>query len=297
MNCAKIKKMLSAYIDGDLDSRKTGIIKEHLKKCMQCREDFASLKSIVFELRSMERLDAPDDFIKNVNKRIKTPSLPQKLVDILSFPFRSRIPAELTALAGAALLVFFIFHFTWPFHEVMDISKGTAGSNGNQSLQTNRTETATLAEEKVPVQLTLLLRTVNRHRPLPSKNILPVTSGSRKTNEFGTGPLGKNQELWGVDETMEDVSRSLFKENVHTGQQRDFIIEIKKILSRFEGRLLSKDYEDETETLQYITLAIPAVHYGAFISRLNQIGSLKTAAPELPAGRHHEIQIRIRIIS
>jgi predicted anti-sigma-YlaC factor YlaD len=50
MECAKIKDLLSEYIDGTLDAQPKALIDEHLLACPKCNEELASLKTLIREL-------------------------------------------------------------------------------------------------------------------------------------------------------------------------------------------------------------------------------------------------------
>ena len=98
MECAKIKDLLSEYIDGTLDAQTKALIDEHLLACPKCNEELASLKTLIRELGSVESFKAPDDFLEELHERLEPRVSFRKIMRILFVPGRIKIHWSLPLL-------------------------------------------------------------------------------------------------------------------------------------------------------------------------------------------------------
>jgi hypothetical protein len=110
MNCYRTKELLSEYIDGLLDKEQESLVRDHLLLCGDCRDEFESMKAVVREMGSLDKIKAPDDFLAALHGRMERESWFQKVKNFLFMPARIRIPVELATLATTVVLAFFIFH-------------------------------------------------------------------------------------------------------------------------------------------------------------------------------------------
>jgi len=60
MECEKIKILLSAYLDKELDPGETRAVEEHLAGCESCRQDLEQLQQYLQEAEKLEKEKAPD---------------------------------------------------------------------------------------------------------------------------------------------------------------------------------------------------------------------------------------------
>ena len=56
---AKLRELLSAYIDGEVSASETLRVEEHLSGCQECQDELASLRSTVGLLRRLPELAVP----------------------------------------------------------------------------------------------------------------------------------------------------------------------------------------------------------------------------------------------
>jgi hypothetical protein len=84
------------------------IAEEHLATCNGCKEELASLRSVVGELRSLESVRAPDDFLDKLHERIEARPKLVEFIRKLFVPMHIKIPLEFAGAAAVAVLVFFI---------------------------------------------------------------------------------------------------------------------------------------------------------------------------------------------
>ena len=290
MECDRVKKLLSEYIDQTVDKPTGMFIEGHLKGCKDCNYEYMSLKAMVKELRSIDSLQAPKDLLDKIHERIEANPLEGRTGPFSFFPSWTRIPMELLAVGLTAVLIFIIFNMIQPESQVMVTTpaKDTTGSvmemkSGLEETRGNGTDSMTKAiKEMGPIQLTLLLGIKPTPVPLPSENLRLIVSGKAAEMPLGTPESGFNAKQ-GQETGME----------TSTYQISDII----EAISFYEGRLISKGYKDGTDKYEYIHLEIPAVNYYPFIEKIKDMGTLKTPAPDLPEAYQGQAQIRIQLIS
>jgi len=114
MNCARIKELLSEYVDGVLDAQTRAGIKEHIATCVSCQKEMEELKVLVEDLGSLKHAKAPDDFLDRLHKRIEPRFGFGKIINTLFVPMRVKLPVQLVTVTATAVLVFSIIHVQQP---------------------------------------------------------------------------------------------------------------------------------------------------------------------------------------
>lgn len=118
MRCARVKGLLSDYLDGLLDAERAGLVNNHLAKCGKCQKELEFLRSLVHELRSLEPVKAPDGFLASIHSRLEKETFWERIKAFLFIPARIRIPMELATLTTTIIIVFFVFHII-PFSQFL----------------------------------------------------------------------------------------------------------------------------------------------------------------------------------
>jgi anti-sigma factor RsiW len=108
MNCNKIQKLLSSYIDKEIDTKSTIEIEKHLLICNDCKNEYDILMKTKELLHSLTNIDLPSDFYENVQREISKRAKPVPSVQLLLdwFSIRKR---EVLVLGLALILFFAIF--------------------------------------------------------------------------------------------------------------------------------------------------------------------------------------------
>jgi len=101
MKCSRIKKKLSAYLDGEMPEHEKNIISEHLRQCKDCRAELAALSAVRDVLKSIEGMEVPPYFIARLRQHIKAQAKP--------LPFLQRIKSLAVTAATAFALVASLF--------------------------------------------------------------------------------------------------------------------------------------------------------------------------------------------
>ena len=157
MNCIGSKKLFSEYIDGVLDSDTKAQFEEHVSTCADCQQKLQELKMLVEEIRGMEQLKAPDDFIDRLNERIEPRFSLGKIMKTLFVPIKIKIPIQLVTVTATVVLVFSVINLQQPVMQLLD---------------------APVVSEEEEVKLEVMKEPV---KPTPGRKILVQKSASTKT--------------------------------------------------------------------------------------------------------------------
>lgn len=71
MRCSK-RKLISSYIDGELNEDKRSLLESHLNGCRECAREFEELQKIHMLLASAEPFDVPHGFSTRVLANIRS---------------------------------------------------------------------------------------------------------------------------------------------------------------------------------------------------------------------------------
>ncbi|OYT71309.1 MAG: hypothetical protein CFK49_03715 [Armatimonadetes bacterium JP3_11] len=122
MNCRYVQSRLSAYLDFELSGVEQQLIRSHLEQCIECSEEFESLRRTKELLRQMPVVasrSGPEQVLLRV--RQATPP-PRRAIDITW-----RAPRWWQFAGGLALATAFMF---WSrFHEGISHTQGTESSS------------------------------------------------------------------------------------------------------------------------------------------------------------------------
>jgi len=74
LRCSSFRKNLSAYLDGELDSRKRMQIEIHISECEDCRREAEKLGKMIELVRGTERPELPIHLWEGTRQRLETAS-------------------------------------------------------------------------------------------------------------------------------------------------------------------------------------------------------------------------------
>lgn len=72
MKCNRVRKDLSAYIDGEVSSRRRTATENHLAACPDCKQYKESLSRVVESVRAVDRIEPSAQFWPATMRRIRT---------------------------------------------------------------------------------------------------------------------------------------------------------------------------------------------------------------------------------
>jgi anti-sigma factor RsiW len=76
MDCQKVQRRISAYLDGELDLAKTQSIESHLDRCAACKEMVADFQRVDALVRGLPKLDVGSEFVPRLLKEVVRPAGP-----------------------------------------------------------------------------------------------------------------------------------------------------------------------------------------------------------------------------
>ncbi|NIO49313.1 MAG: hypothetical protein GTN73_07765 [Candidatus Aminicenantes bacterium] len=110
MRCSKARKLISEYIDGSLQARKSASVEQHLDVCPDCKHLLEDFKTIVKDARNLEELAPSDQTWLKIKARLK----PEEQ-RVLAFEPRKRAwfspifsPPKLKYALGSVVILAFI---------------------------------------------------------------------------------------------------------------------------------------------------------------------------------------------
>jgi len=71
MKCSKVKKKLSAYLDGETSAEEQQIISEHIKSCASCQHDLKVLRTVSRTLDEVDDVEVTPYFRVHLRTRLR----------------------------------------------------------------------------------------------------------------------------------------------------------------------------------------------------------------------------------
>ncbi len=74
MNCEEAKRLLSLYLDDELDPPSREKVSLHLQRCVSCEREMTDLAKTVQLLQAVEIVEPPRDYCNSIKDSTKTPT-------------------------------------------------------------------------------------------------------------------------------------------------------------------------------------------------------------------------------
>jgi anti-sigma factor RsiW len=87
MECQKIQRKISAYLDGELDWGASRSIESHLNQCAACMEMVADFRRVDALVRGLPKLDMRPEFVAQLLKEAGEAGAPARRSRSDQFPF------------------------------------------------------------------------------------------------------------------------------------------------------------------------------------------------------------------
>lgn len=71
MDCRIAHRLISLYIDGELDGEQARQLKAHIESCSECRKKFERMKAVVQMMGALEEEELPDGFMDRLQARLE----------------------------------------------------------------------------------------------------------------------------------------------------------------------------------------------------------------------------------
>ncbi len=132
MKCSKAKKLISEYMDGDLDTKKASMLEEHMKACPACRRLSRDFETIAQKAKTLTKRKPSGQAWFKILERMKeetretvSPVRIQKERFLL-------IPLKLRYAVSAALLLFLVGGAVLIGYRVLNRGIFSKGNNGQE---------------------------------------------------------------------------------------------------------------------------------------------------------------------
>ena len=339
MECARVKELLSEYIDGSLDALVGAAVKDHVSICNGCKEELASLSAMVEELGSLEPVKAPADFLEKIHERMEPRFRLYRILRKLFVPFHIKIPLELAAAATMAILVLAVLNIQQT-EKIAQIPKVATYEKAAEEPSVVRLQPVFKkkevkgsgqvleeAPEKLSDSKNIMMARKSRAKllkpasesefatPLPVLDKVKVKQDFWEKEPIELVLLLKTEFIDSVYVAMdadssrerdviadekESTFKSSFERKVTAGQiapAANLLNKVKNLIGLVDGRVLSEEYERQTEQLQSIHAEFTAKQYEIFCEKLTRFAALQKPPPALSDKDRETIRVRIRFKS
>lgn len=111
MRCEDIEVHLSAYLDGEIESKERETIEGHLLECTRCRHELELLRRTVSGLKSLEEIEVPPRLTALIQAGIEARerSRWRNTISRLFLPLHIKLPLEAMAVVLVALGVVYVY--------------------------------------------------------------------------------------------------------------------------------------------------------------------------------------------
>ncbi len=330
MQCSSAKELLSSYLDKQLDKQSSMQLEEHLAGCEACRREINVLTMLVSELKGLEPVKAPQDFLDQLHARLEPRPLLDTIFKKLFFPLRIKIPLELATAAAIAVLVIGLIDIQQKERHLQRtpqvFTSYTTPEKKKDSKQLSRklkkAEPTSISKQpasytKEPeiqaIVLTMVVKPVKSVLPeealvfqqAPSKpspeKAMGVADEENRSVSYFSAPQRASEVP--VEDALKSVApgASLPKDN-RQFEEKDLLnlkqtrYRVEKLVQALEGNVLSARDDQPAPDQQSMTANIPAGRYNEFVVQLGHIAPFQTPPPSPPTGQTL-IRVEIRFIS
>jgi anti-sigma factor RsiW len=106
--CAKIKRILSRYIDMEVDDVQRAAIEEHLSGCAVCGRELSELMQVKGAVSGFERKTLPQDYlVRRIREKIMDERISKEKISLAGMGIFARrlIPVPIAAIVVSVLLL------------------------------------------------------------------------------------------------------------------------------------------------------------------------------------------------
>jgi hypothetical protein len=309
MVCSEIRELFSEYLDDALSGESKTLVEEHLSSCEACRQELASLGSVLREVRSLGPVEPPQDFLEQLHKRMEERSWFVRGLRKLFVPMRIKIPLQVAGTVVAAFLVVSILSVRQPAYRS---SMAPVGS-GPEVLKEQPMKAAPKNEAE--------------YRPsrMRSRQAPPVTAGRIPADERVKGAELQTHPDEGVSPRAQStftrkpaVEKALV--NLVIRMRKDAaggaaalapeatalkapqkkavdpsLQQVRSLIEDARGKVLSVEYDKKTGELESVHAEIPAAQYSHVYHGLSTLGDVQAPAEAPPPEDRGPVELRIRV--
>lgn len=285
MKCAKIKRLLSDYINNTLNSKTQLRVKNHLQDCPSCSQEILFLKKYFKEVKNIKKVEAPNDFLEKIHAKIDDSFSFKKWIKSIFIPIR--FPLE---LAGAVVTIILIVVLFFPQFIIKEINQSIEKPLGpTVEIQKQMGMKEKPLKDKYKRELPLLSKkTIPQKREEPiniTLNISSLPGAPEKLyqSESITRSKASQETISGYgalmkDEEKEADDKSLPSETIRLDRKRIQQVvdlsnssrQIKDIIKNLKGIIITEQQLENQKNTQSLLFELPRTNYPAFILQINQ---------------------------
>lgn len=277
MKCSNIKKLLSGYLDGDLEEKESIIVSDHLKICANCSRELDLLKETISLIKIREPVTPPPDFVFQIRKKIEARRWWKEALKIIFYPWHIKIPAEAIATVVIVCALYLMYH------EPVPLKKPEK-----------------MVEKPLPITETthapeLEFREEAKEAPSAKREkSLAVSMYRERAVDYYKGISRVYPQMeQGVKKTAERAERAEYKELILTlkNPKKD-ILKIKKYILLLDAKE-TLESSDESAGERIINFQIKRKNYPKLTEKLIQMGAIKPQ--DIPSCEEEDITLKLKI--
>lgn len=212
MNCTDVRENLSAYIDEMLDKQIRDMMASHLETCKACRQELASMRTLVEELGDMSDIKAPEDFLDTLHERLETESFWTRIKEMLFVPAQIKIPLEFATISIVGVLIFSLYSVYSPQDHLASLPQDLAMKSTAGRAVVHETESVSPAQR--PLQENARDETFEY---VPAAKQAPIELALVLPQKVGIGDLGLAEDKEEIPVRAAAVPASRQKDSGQTG--------------------------------------------------------------------------------
>lgn len=108
MECKDFKKLLSQFLDNQLEKKEQNEMQGHLQTCVRCKSELESLSKMINLMKGLKEINPPLDFVEKVNRRLERATFWQKIKQGLGILWPIKIPVQVVTVAATLVLAIYI---------------------------------------------------------------------------------------------------------------------------------------------------------------------------------------------
>ena len=101
MRCQKVKRELSAFIDGEVSPKSRTEIEEHLRQCTNCFREYQEFRLMIQQTAKTPRVSPPPSMFPELRRRIRFAEKTEKF----RFPRKAVLVAPIVTVAALLILM------------------------------------------------------------------------------------------------------------------------------------------------------------------------------------------------
>ena len=305
MECTKVKKLLSEYIDQTLDFKTNEIIKEHISLCKICSEELSALEKCIRNVSSLKQAQAPEDFLQRVHERIERRFEFERIMRKLFVPTKVKIPLEFAGVLATVVLVIMVYRVIQP----LGPTEPTPVLIGPEKLfeKSERVPVALSREAILPdtprtfgiTKDLYMNKGMAIEGMVPPRNVLSIANGlpANAAGQVSFGARGGFES--GTQSLSRGISQYSFENAIVYPHKEDYNREfskIKNIIESLGGIVIFAKFKKETNLLESINVRMPSKNYSALLDKLKEIGISEESLVSVITKDKESMELSIKLI-